>query len=317
VVHGADKFSGSQAVTPAVMAMLEACIPLSPLHNPPNLVGLRIAAELFPKLPQVAVFDTAFHQTMPESSYLYAIPYELYEQYGIRKYGFHGTSHRYVSQATAQFLNVPIEKLKLIVCHLGNGSSLAAVRYGKVLDTSMGLTPLDGLIMGTRSGQIDPAVVVSLIKMAEAARKAHTLLNKKSGLLALAGIGSGDMRDILAAADAGNEKAQLAIEMFLYRLTTCIGAYYANLEGADAVVFTGGIGENSIPIRCRVIERLKLFDCHLDETKKGVQGVPAIISTPESRLQAVVMPTNEELMIARDTLTILKTRKPATAKVAK
>jgi acetate kinase len=312
VLHGGSKITSSVLVDASVKQVIRDCIPLGPLHNPANLEGIEACEKVFPGVPNVAVFDTAFHQTMPPSSYLYAIPYELYEKHGIRKYGFHGTSHRYVCQATAKFLGVPAEKLKMIVCHLGNGCSLAAIKYGKVLDTSMGLTPLDGLIMGTRSGQIDPAVVIFLIKLGMSASEVDDLLNKKSGLQALADIGSGDMRDVLAAADGGNEKAKLALDMFLYRLTAYLGAYYANLGGADVVVFTGGIGENSIPVRSRILERLAIFGCYPDETKKGVQGAAAVLSTPESKLKAVVMPTNEELMIARDTVAIFKSLKPAT-----
>lgn len=305
VLHGGSKITRSVRVDAEVKQVIRDCIPLGPLHNPANLEGIEACEKVFSGVPNVAVFDTAFHQTMSPTAYLYAIPYELYEQHGIRKYGFHGTSHRYVCQATTKFLGVPAEQLKMIICHLGNGSSLAAIKHGKVIDTSMGLTPLDGLIMGTRSGRIDPAVVIFLIKLGMSATEVDDLLNKKSGLQALGNIGSGDMRDILAAADGGNERAKLAIDMFVHRLIGYLGAYYANLGGADVVVFTGGIGENSIPIRSRIMEQLAVFGCHADPSKQGVQGKAAVISTPDSRMQAVVMPTNEELMIARDTVSVL------------
>ncbi|MFA5204043.1 MAG: acetate kinase [Lentisphaeria bacterium] len=306
VLHGGSKMTRSVLVDEAVRQTIRDCIPLGPLHNPANLAGIEACEKVFPGVKNVAVFDTAFHQTMPPAAYLYAIPYEFNEKYGIRKYGFHGTSHRYVCQATAEFLGVPAEQLKMIICHLGNGSSLAAIKNGKVIDTSMGLTPLDGLVMGTRCGLMDPAVVISMIKLGMSADEVDTLLNKKSGLLALAGIGSGDMRDVLDAATGDNEKAKLALEMFVYRLTAYLGAYYASLGGVDAIVFTGGIGENSVPIRGSIMERLTIFGCHLDETRKDVHGTAAVISTPDSRVKAVVMPTNEELMIARDTVRVVK-----------
>jgi acetate kinase len=306
VVHGGETFHDSITVTVEVKEIIDECAGLAPLHNPPNLGGIEACEEVFPGVPNVAVFDTAFHHAMPPSSYLYAIPYEYYEKYGIRKYGFHGTSHKFVSQATADFLNAPLGELKLITTHLGNGASIAAVDHGNVLDTSMGLTPLNGLVMGTRCGDIDPAVVLYLVRQGMSADEIDQLLNKKSGLLGVSGIGSADMRDNIAAAESGNLQAKRAIRMFVHRLVSYIGAYYTILEGADAIVFTGGIGENSAYIRERVVAKLACLGCVLDGGKNSsVAGRPALISAPESRMKAVVMPTNEELMIARETTRLL------------
>jgi acetate kinase len=257
-------------------------------------------------VPNIAVFDTAFHHSMPASSYLYAIPYEYYEKYGIRKYGFHGTSHKFVATATADLLGRPLGELNLITAHLGNGASITAVERGNVLDTSMGMTPLNGLVMGTRCGDIDPAVVLYLVRHGMSADAIDKLLNKCSGLLGVSGIGSGDMRDNIAAAESGNLQAQRAIRMFVQRLVSYIGSYHTILGGADAVVFTGGIGENSAYLRERVVGRLACLGCILDlEKNRQVVGKPAIISSPESKLKAIVMPTNEELMIARETVRLL------------
>lgn len=306
VVHGGERFHDSLAVTPEVKAIIRECASLAPLHNPPNLGGIEACERVFPGVPNVAVFDTAFHHTMPPSSYLYAIPYSYYEKYGIRKYGFHGTSHKFVAQATAEFLRRPLTEIKLITAHLGNGASITAVEHGRVLDTSMGMTPLNGLVMGTRSGDIDPAVVLYLARRGMSADEIDRLLNKQSGLLGVSGIGSGDMRDNLAAAEAGHAQAQLAIRMFVHRLVSYVGAYYTILGGADALVFTGGIGENSVHIRARVVGQLACLGCHLDEAQNAaVVGRAGLISTPESTLKAVVMPTNEELMIARETVRVL------------
>jgi len=306
VVHGGEKFTESTLVTPEVKEIIRECIPLAPLHNPANLGGIEACERVFPGVPNVAVFDTAFHQTMPPESYLFAIPYELYEKEQIRRYGFHGTSHKYVAQATADFLGRKIEDLKIITCHLGNGSSITAVDRGRVYETSMGMTPLMGLVMGTRCGDIDPGVVLHLIEKGHSVEDVDALLNKKSGLLGLAGIGSSDMRDVLEAAESGNRRAQLALDVFVHRLVAYIGAYFTLLGGADVIVFTAGIGENSSEIRERVLRRLDVLGCHLDQERNAVAGEPAVISTPDSTLVAVAMPTNEELMIGRDTVAVIR-----------
>lgn len=306
VVHGGENFHDSVIVTNEVKNNIRECAALAPLHNPPNLGGIEACELVFDKIPNVAVFDTAFHHSMPASSYLYAIPYEYYEKYGIRKYGFHGTSHKFVSYATADLLNVPLGELKLITAHLGNGASITAVERGNVLDTSMGMTPLNGLVMGTRCGDIDPAVVLYLARRGMTPDAIDKLLNKCSGLLGVSGIGSGDMRDNITAAEAGNLQAQRGIRMFVQRLVSYVGSYFTLLNGADAVVFTGGIGENSAYIREQTIRKLEALGCYLDpEKNKLAIGRPAIISTPESKLKAIVMPTNEELMIARETTRLL------------
>ena len=306
VVHGGENFHDSVIVTNEVKNNIHECSALAPLHNPPNLGGIEACQLVFDGIPNVAVFDTAFHHSMPASSYLYAIPYEYYEKYGIRKYGFHGTSHKFVSYATANLLNAPLGELKLITAHLGNGASITAVEQGNVLDTSMGMTPLNGLVMGTRCGDIDPAVVLYLARRGMSPDAIDKLLNKCSGLLGVSGIGSGDMRDNIAAAEAGNLQAQRGIRMFVQRLVSYIGSYFTLLNGADAVVFTGGIGENSAYIREQTISKLESLGCHLDPEKNNQAiGRPDIISTPESKLKAIVMPTNEELMIARETVRLL------------
>ena len=306
VVHGGENFHDSVIITNEVKNNIRECSNLAPLHNPPNLGGIEACEQVFEDVPNVAVFDTAFHHSMPASSYLYAIPYEYYEKYGIRKYGFHGTSHKFVSYATADLLGAPLGELKLITAHLGNGASITAVERGNVLDTSMGMTPLNGLVMGTRCGDIDPAVVLYLARRGMTPDDIDRLLNKCSGLLGVSGIGSGDMRDNIAAAEAGNLQAQRALRMFNQRLVTYIGSYFTLLGGADAVVFTGGIGENSAYIREQVVQKLGCLGCHLDmEKNKQTMGRPAIISTPDSKLKAIVMPTNEELMIARETVRLL------------
>ena len=315
VVHGGEKFHDSTVVTDEVKDIIRECATLAPLHNPPNLGGIEACERVFPGVPNVAVFDTAFHHSMPPAAYLYAIPYEFYEKYAIRKYGFHGTSHKFVAQATAEFLGKPIEKLKVITCHLGNGASIAAVDRGKSIETSMGMTPLNGLVMGTRCGDIDPAIVLYLVRQGMSADEIDKLLNKKSGLMGVAGIGSGDMRDIITAAEGGNDQAQRALWMFVHRLVLYIGSYYAILGGADAVVFTGGIGENSAYIRKRVIDELECLGCVLDNAKNSqTVGQAAVVSTSKSSLKAVVMPTNEELMIARESLKMFKTPAPTARK---
>jgi acetate kinase len=306
VVHGGENFHDSVIVTNEVKNNIHECAALAPLHNPPNLGGIEACELVFNGIPNVAVFDTAFHHSMPASSYLYAIPYDYYEKFGIRKYGFHGTSHKFVSYATANLLNAPLGELKLITAHLGNGASITAVERGNVLDTSMGMTPLNGLVMGTRCGDIDPAVVLYLARRGMTPDAIDKLLNKCSGLLGVSGIGSGDMRDNIAAAEAGNLQAQRGIRMFVQRLVSYIGSYFTLLNGADAVVFTGGIGENSSYIREQTVRKLESLGCYLDPEKNNhAIGRPAIISTPESKLKAIVMPTNEELMIARETVRLL------------
>lgn len=316
VVHGGEKFHDSTLITDEVKQSIRDCAELAPLHNPPNLGGIEACERVFPGVPNIAVFDTAFHHSMPPASYLYAIPYEYYEKYGIRKYGFHGTSHKFVAQATAKFLGKPLSDLKLITCHLGNGASIAAVERGKSIDTSMGMTPLNGLVMGTRCGDIDPAVVLYLVRQGLSADDVDKLLNKKSGLLGVAGIGSSDMRDIIGAAEHGNDQAKRALWMFVHRLVSYIGSYHTILGGADAIVFTGGIGENSAYIRARVVAKLACLGCYLDEAvNHDVVARPAIVSTKESTLMAVVMPTNEELMIARETLRLLNDSPKATETV--
>jgi len=310
VAHGGEAFSGSVLVTPGVKSIIDALSALAPLHNPANLGGIQACEQVFDGIPNVAVFDTAFHQSMPPSSYLYAVPHSLYEEHGIRKYGFHGTSHKFVMQATADLLDRDVLTLKLITCHLGNGCSVAAIDGGEVLDTSMGLTPLSGLVMGTRCGDIDPGVVVHLARSGMSVESVDALLNKESGLLGVAGIDSSDMRDILSARAEGNTLAARAFEMFVYRLVFYIGAYHTALGGADAVVFTGGIGENSATIREAVIERLAVLGCTLDTDANETRGKAALVSTADSTLKAVVMPTNEELMIARDTKAVVTATQP-------
>ncbi len=307
VVHGGERMSDSVTVTPEVKAVIRDCSALAPLHNPPNLGGIEACERTLPGTVNIAVFDTAFHQSMPPESYLFAIPYEYYQKYHIRKYGFHGTSHKFVAAATAEHLHRPLETLKLITCHLGNGCSVTAIACGRVLDTSMGLTPLQGLVMGTRCGDIDPAVVLHLCKLGMTPDQIDSLLNKNSGLLGVAGIGSSDMRDIISAVEAGNAQAKQALDMFIHRLVFYIGSYFTLLGGADAVVFTGGIGENSTYIRAKIVPRLEALGCRLDARANEVVGKPAVISTADSRFMAVVMPTNEELMIARETVRVLTT----------
>jgi len=306
VVHGGEAFSDSVVITEDVKASIKACIDLAPLHNPANLDGVVACETVFPNVPNVAVFDTAFHQTMPKHAYMYAIPQKYYDEYRIRKYGFHGTSHKFVMQAAADFLKKPVEDLNLITCHLGNGSSIAAIRGGKVLDTSMGMTPLAGLIMGTRCGDIDPAIIFYLARKGMSTNEIDTVLNKQSGLMGINGIGSGDMRDTINAAQQGKAAAENAINMFGHRTAFYIGGYFTLLGGADAIIFTGGIGENSSPARKAIISRLEALGCKLDEAKnKTIAGTAGIISTDTSKVAAIVIPTDEELMIARETFQIL------------
>lgn len=309
VVHGGETFHDSIVVDEEVKQGIMACASLAPLHNPANLGGIVACERVFEGLANVAVFDTAFHQGMPAHSFLYAIAFKYYEKYGIRKYGFHGTSHRFIMEATADYLGKPVEELKLITCHLGNGCSVAAIDKGRVIDTSMGMTPLAGLVMGTRCGDIDPAVVLFLVRQGMTADKIDELLNKRSGLLGVGGIGSGDMRDIIDAAQEGSKRAARALKMFVHRLRMYIGGYYTLLDGADAVVMTGGVGENSIYSRGLVVEGLSSLGAQLDpEANKTLKGA-GYLTKPESTLPVIVMPTNEELMIARETVRVLSTPK--------
>lgn len=306
MVHGGEKFNKSVLLTDEVLKAFEACIDLAPLHNPANLKGVKAVSELMPGLPQVGVFDTAFHQTMPAHSYLYAIPYELYEKYGVRRYGFHGTSHRYVSQRVCDFLGVNPADKKVITCHIGNGGSVAAVENGKCVDTSMGLTPLEGLMMGTRSGDIDGGAITFLEKkLGLDADGMSNLLNKKSGVLGITGISS-DMREIDNAIAAGNERAKLALDMYNYRIKKYVGAYAAAMGGCDIIVFTAGVGENQYSMREQVCANMEYMGVKLDvEKNKTVRGEEAIISTPDSKVTVCVIPTDEELMIATDTMNLL------------
>jgi len=306
VVHGGEKFTSSCLINDESMKAIEECNDLAPLHNPANLIGIRACQELMSGVPMVAVFDTAFHQTMPDVAYTYGIPYEYYEKYKVRRYGFHGTSHSYVSKRTAEIVGKPYDQMKIIVCHLGNGASISAVNCGKSVDTSMGLTPLEGLVMGTRSGDLDPAIIdfvgkkegLSLDEMNE-------VLNKKSGMLGISGVSS-DGRDLEAAAETGNKRAQLALDVFDYRVIKYIGAYAAAMNGVDAIAFTAGIGENNIKMRKDVCSSLTYLGVKLDEEKNNVRGEERIISADDSKVQVLLVPTNEELAIARETLALVK-----------
>ena len=305
VVHGGETFADSCIITDDVMAAVKDCIPLAPLHNPANIIGIEACAKLMPNTKQVGVFDTAFHQTMPASSYMYALPYEMYEKHKIRKYGFHGTSHKFVSAEAAKFLGKPMEELKIITCHLGNGSSVSAVKNGKCFDTSMGFTPLDGVVMGTRCGSIDPAVVTFLIEnCGMTAKETDAMMNKKSGVLGISGVSS-DFRDLSDAADSGNEKAKLALDMFAYSVKKLIGSYAAAMGGVDAVVFTGGIGENDGASRKAITEGLEFMGITVDDAKNGIRGKLADVSKDGAAAKTLVIPTNEELMIALDTERLL------------
>jgi len=305
VVHGGEHFSGSVLIDEKVKKAIEDCCDLAPLHNPPNLIGINACEKLMPGVPQAAVFDTAFHQTMPPKAYLYAIPYELYEKYKIRKYGFHGTSHRYVAERAAAFMGRPCGSLKLITCHLGNGASVCAVNGGKSADTSMGFTPLQGLVMGTRSGDIDPAAVSFIMeKEGMTVKDVEGMLNKKSGVLGVSGVSS-DFRDLEKAAEEGNARAETALEMFYYKVAKTAGEYAAALNGADAVVFTAGIGENSVLVRKKICSYFTHLGLTVDDDKNNCRGREVDFSTAGSKMKALVIPTNEELVIARDTKSLL------------
>ena len=301
-----EKFNKSVILNDEVLKEFEKCSDLAPLHNPANLKGVNAVKELMPGLPQVGVFDTAFHQTMPPKAYMYAIPFELYEKYGIRRYGFHGTSHRYVSARACEFLGIPAEGTKMVTCHVGNGGSIAAVVDGKCIDTSMGLTPLEGLVMGTRAGDIDGGAVTFIEKkLGLDADGMSDLLNKKSGVAGITG-GSSDMRDVENAAKNGDERAKLAQDMYFYRIKKYIGAYAAAMGGLDVVVFTAGVGENQIGMRSEVCKNMEFLGIKFDEEKNKVRGEEAIISADDSKVKVVVIPTDEELMIATDTMNLLK-----------
>jgi acetate kinase len=309
VVHGAERFASSVLIDEEVMKALEENVHLAPLHNPPNILGIKAIQKLLPKVPNVGVFDTAFHQSMPKKAYLYALPYELYETHRIRRYGFHGTSHRYVSRRAAEILGRDYYDFKVITCHLGNGASIAAVRHGKSVDTSMGFTPLEGLVMGTRCGDIDPAIVIYLQQnLGMSVEKVYDLLNKKSGMLGLTNNLSSDMRDIEDAAHSGNEIAQLALDIYVYRIAKYIGAYAAAMNGVDAIVFTAGVGENSPYVREKVCEYLGFLGVKIDRQLNDVKGLERIISTPDSKVAVLIVPTNEELVIARDTKYIVENK---------
>ena len=305
VVPGGEKFASSAVITDEMLKAVEECNDLAPLHNPANLIGIAACKELMPNTPMVGVFDTAFHQTMPEKAYMYGLPYEYYEDYKVRRYGFHGTSHSFVSKRTADVLGKSYDNLKTIVCHLGNGASICAVLNGKSIDTSMGLTPLEGLVMGTRSGDIDPAILEFLAKKEGMDITAlMNMLNKKSGVHGVSGISS-DFRDLAAGAEAGNKRAQIAIEVFAYRVAKYLGSYAAAMNGVDAIAFTAGIGENDSSIRAKVCEYLGYLGIQLDAEANKKRGEEIEISTPDSKVKVLVIPTNEELAIARETVALV------------
>ena len=306
VVHGGSRFAESVLITPEVETAINQCVPLAPLHNPYNLGGIRACRQALPNAAHVAVFDTAFHQTIPDHAYMYALPHSLYEQYGIRRYGFHGTSHRYVSMRAAEILGRPPASLKMITCHLGNGCSITAVDRGKSVDTSMGLTPLEGLMMGTRCGDIDPAIIFHLMEEGQmSADTINQMLNRESGLLGVSGVAS-DVRDLFQAVSEGNPQAALALKMFSYRVRQYIGKYAAVLGGLDALIFTAGIGENAPSIRATTCENLGFLGIHLDEEKNQSNEAEKAIHRKDTAVKLLVVPTNEELMIARDTLRLIQ-----------
>ena len=305
VVHGGEKFAKSVVVTPEVKAAIAECNDLAPLHNPANLIGIEACESLMPGTPQVVVFDTASHQTMPEKAYMYGIPYEYYEKYKVRRYGFHGTSHSFVSKRVAEIVGKPYNATKTIVCHLGNGASVSAVLNGESVDTSMGLTPLEGLVMGTRSGDIDPAIMEFIAKKENLdIAGIMNVLNKKSGVEGVSGVSS-DFRDLEAAAKAGNKRAELAIDVFAYRVAKYVGAYTAAMNGVDNIVFTAGIGENCALVRTKVCSYLGYLGITIDEEANGKRGEEIVISTPDSKVKVLVVPTNEELAIARETVALV------------
>ena len=305
VVHGGEKFATSTILTEEVISVIEECNDLAPLHNPANLIGIRACQELMPNVPMVAVFDTAFHQTMPEIAYMYGLPYEYYEKYSIRRYGFHGTSHSYVSKRAADILGKDYSELKTIVCHLGNGASICAVNCGKSVDTSMGLTPLEGLIMGTRSGDVDPSILDFIAQKENLTlSEVMNVLNKKSGVEGISGVSS-DFRDLSAAAEAGNHRAELAIDAFAYRVVKYIGAYVAAMNGVDAICFTAGLGENDGATRAKIVANLEYLGIAIDEEANSIRGKEVVISTPDSKVKVLTIPTNEELAICRETVALV------------
>lgn len=305
VVHGGESFASSVLITDDVMAALEDCVPLAPLHNPANITGINACRAVMGEVPQVAVFDTAFHQTMPEKAFIYGIPYKYYEEYKIRRYGFHGTSHRYVSSRAAEIIGKPVEELKLISCHMGNGSSICAIENGKSVDTSMGFTPLVGLPMGTRSGDLDPGVLQFIMRECGVdIDKMLNILNKESGVLGVSGVSS-DFRDLDNAAKQGNKQAALALDLFHYSVAKVVGAYAAAMNGVDAIIFTAGVGENSVETRAEICKYFGYLGASFDAEANNVRGKDTIISTPDSKVKLIIVPTNEELVIARDTKEIV------------
>lgn len=308
VVHGGERYANSVLIDEEVLTHLDELSELAPLHNPANILGIRACQKLMPNTPMVAVFDTAFHQTMPAESYIYALPYEYYEKYGVRRYGFHGTSHKYVADRAAKMMNVSLDDMKLITCHLGNGASVSAIKRGKCIDTSMGFTPLEGLVMGTRCGDIDPSITTFISEKEHlSAEEMNEVMNKKSGVLGISGISS-DFRDIEAAAEEGNERAQLALKVFAHKVRSYIGAFIAEMNGLDALVFTAGVGENDIAMRDIICNDLGNLGIKLDLVKNKIRGKEAIISRSDSPVTIMLIPTNEELMIARDTVNIVENR---------
>ena len=305
VVHGMEYFNKSVLITPEVIEKVKECYPVAPLHNPANITGIEAVIDLLPGVPQVAVFDTAFHQTMPAKAYMYALPYEDYEKYGIRRYGFHGTSHRYVSRRAAEFLGLPLDNLRMITCHIGNGGSITAIKDGKSIDTSMGLTPTEGLMMGTRVGDVDPGALVYLMQRTDLdADGLAKVINKQSGVLGISGI-SNDMRDIENGIKEGDERARLAMDMYEYRILKYIGAYAAVLDGVDVIVFTGGVGENQTGTREYLCRHLGYLGVTFDAEANKTRGEEVVISGKDSKVKVVVIPTDEELMIAEDTAAIV------------
>lgn len=306
LVHGGEKFNSSVLINDEVIAKVKECYDLAPLHNPVNIAGVDAISEILPDVPQVGVFDTAFHQTMPSYAYMYGLPYEMYEKYGVRRYGFHGTSHRYVSRRACDFLGLEYEKQRIITCHIGNGGSITAIKDGKSVDTSMGMTPVEGLIMGTRCGDVDPGALLYIQQKEHLDHEGmQALINKKSGVAGLTGVSS-DMRDIEKAVEEGNERAIMALNMYEYRITKYIGAYTAALGGVDVIVFTGGVGENQTGTRERICKQLAFLGIEFDVEKNKTRGEEIELSTPNSKVRVVVIPTDEEYMIARDTEAIVK-----------
>ena len=306
LVHGGEKFTKSVIIDDEVIAGVEECSPLAPLHNPANLIGVRACQAIMPGVPNIGVFDTAFHQTMEPVAYMYGLPYEYYEKYKVRRYGFHGTSHSFVSKRAIQMLNLDPDNSKIIVCHLGNGSSISAVKNGKVVDTRMGMTPMEGLVMGTRCGDMDPTIVEYLAhSLNKSLEEVMVILNKKSGVLGISGVSS-DFRDLDKASNEGNERAKLAVEVFSYRTAKYIGSYIAAMNGVDAIVFTAGLGENNIVVREQILNHFGYMGITLDKEANQIRGEEKIISTPDSKVTVAVIPTNEELAIAHETVALLK-----------